>query len=51
MLVIISHLFCNNMSNIHNCIAVCGNIRIIGRVCLVDVNKTHEGTDVDEQMY
>lgn len=39
------------MSNIHSRLGVCGNIGIIGRVCPVDVNKTHEGTDVDEQMY
>ena len=41
---------CNNISSIHNCVTVWNNIGIAGRVCLVDVNKTHDDTDVDKQM-
>ena len=42
--------FCNNISDIHNCVTVWNNTGIVGRVCLVDVNKTHDDTDVDKQM-
>ena len=51
ILVMISHLFCNDICSIHNCVTVWNNIGIVGRVCLVDVNKTHDDTDVDKQKH
>ena len=51
ILVMISHLFCNDICSIHNFVTVWNNIGIVGRVCLVDVNKTHDDTDVDKQKH
>lgn len=50
VLVIASDLFCNNISDIHNRTAIGNNTGIIARVCLIDVNKTQDNTEVDEQM-